>query len=551
MCTRIRRWSCAGLLVAWSILVCGSVQGAVYYVSPTGTPQGDGSKAKPFSIGHVLTTLALQPGDEVVFLDGVYELAKTGALNIKSVGNEKAPIVYRAENRHKAILDGGTLVTGWTRVGNEPVWQAKLASAPVSLLVDGEGLLDASSSWRRDGKQTLEEGMFAADPPEGGTVLTKIHPWGGKEPKEVFSLMGNLVDIGGAYNIVDGFLIRRGRNGVHIAGRQVNTYKLEAGTYFDVCGLANNLSGSFNVLRNCIVRDMPGCALTSNESRFNLIEDNVIYNSGLGQGDHGIYISQGAENLTLRRNVWWRTSGGAIHIYSGSGTDSPRGIVVEYNIFGPDKRNRCFPLKNRKSAALYVWGGHRWAGHNRIVHNIVIGPNDRAVSMNSCNFNLIANNTFLGSDGAPIQVGSGFGNIIVNNIIEYSPGIQEQDSQAPAGYVFFAFDPKVATALSICTSNLLLPRGDQGREIPAFMQEAKLATADPFMDRAGFDFRLKPGSEAIGLGKPIPFVTDKPEGTAPDVGALELGQEMTGEKGKFPEIPKWLLEEWPLTKRGQ
>jgi len=277
----------------------------------------------------------------------------------------------------------------------------------------------------------------------------------------------------------------------------------------------------------------------------------VIYNAGNGQGSHGIYVSQGAENLTLRRNVWWRTSGGAIHIYSGSGIDSPRNVVVEYNIFGPDKRNRCFPILNRKSCAFYVWGGRRWAGYNRIVRNIVIGPYDRAISMHRCSFNLIANNTFLNTDGAALQIGFGFGNLVVNNILEYAPGIEGEGSQAaPPGYMR-VIDNESATGLSRFRNNLLLPRNGQGKEIPKTIKNSKLAESDPFVERSAFDFRLKEGSAAVDVGVPVPHITVRGEGVVPDVGALEFGEELYGEEGKFPTIPKWLLEEWPLSKRGQ
>jgi hypothetical protein len=56
---------------------------------------------------------------------------------------------------------------------------------------------------------------------------------------------------------------------------------------------------------------------------------------------------------------------------------------------------------------------------------------------------------------------------------------------------------------------------------------------------------------ALDLGIPLPHLTGKPQGKAPDAGALELGDELLGEKSKFPTIPQWLLDEWPLARRGQ
>jgi hypothetical protein len=290
----------------------------------------------------------------------------------------------------------------------------------------------------------------------------------------------------------------------------------------------------------CLIRDMTGQGLTSNESRFNTVEDCVIYNAGVGQGDHGIYVSNGAENLLLRRNVWWRTSGGAIHGYSGSGIDSPRGIVVQYNLFGPDKVHRCFPIKNRKIAALYVWGGSRFAGYNRITHNLVLGPHDRAISLQRSHFNLVAHNVLLNTHGAPIQIGNSYGNLIANNMVEYSPGGSGDGFQErPAGYVAFSSDAGIA-ALNQLRNNLFLPRGGQGAELPSGVCDSRLAEGDPFVNRTLGDFRLKPGSEAIDLGVVLDRVSTEWTGSAPDAGPLEFGRSLIDEPGRFPTLPAWL-----------
>ena len=520
------------------------------YVAPD-AQRGDGSRQRPAGIWGVLKAAKLRPGDEVVFLDGVYRLAGKGrgGLSLRSVGTAAAPIVYRAEHRHKAVLDGGTPLTGWKAVtGHKGTW-ACLVDDPVrNVLVNGQALHPAGE--RRGGKSAVGEGMFACERLEAeglkeGRYRVTVHPWAGEKPTDAQAVLGTILSVGGAFNVVDGLLVRRGGTGVHLAGRLVHVYRIDAGVYRDLSGLVNNAYGSFNILRNCIVRDTCSSALTSNESRFNLIEGCVIYNAGCAQGSHGIYISQGAENLTLRRNVWWRISGGGVHIYSGTGIDSPRNVVVEYNVFGPDKRNRTFPLANRKSTAVYVWGGSRWAGGNRIVRNIVLGATDRAVSMHRCNFNLIANNTFLNTDGAPIQIGSGFGNLLANNIVEHSPG----GPACPGGYIRFSGRDRTG-GLSRFRNNLLIPRKG-GQVVPDVLKGGTLAASDPFVDRRAFDVRLKAGSDAVDKGIPIFGVTDAAKGTAPDVGALELGEAIYGQAGKFPAIPSWLLKEWPLSNRGQ
>lgn len=553
-------------------LVSAVVNAETYFVSPDGNPDGAGTREDPLCAWHAVHDMELKPGDEVIFMDGVYSTVAEGrsAFTIRSMGTEDAPILFRAENRHGAIFDGGKPLTGWRRSDRfEGAWECRTDSAPRAIFINGEGYIERTNEWRGQGDAAFVEGTFivgrladlippqpgvampgdaaAADQIEGGLLLV-ARPWAGAEPEEAFAVWHTILTMDGAYCIADGFLIRRGITGVHLKGRAAHAGRQEVEEYRDLSGLAHNVYGMFNILRNCIVRDQRGSALTSNESRFNLIEDNVIYNAGNAQGDHGIYISQGAENLTLRRNVWWRTSGGAIHVYSGSGIDSPRNIVVEYNIFGPDKRNRCFPIRNRKSTALYIWGGSRWAGGNRIVNNIVIGPHDRAMSIHRANFNLIANNTFLNSDGAPVQIGSGFGNLYVNNILEFSPGGHEGPDYhvLPRGY-YNMLDAEYSLALSTFTNNVYLPRDGEGADVPEFDPQGLLVAEDPFIDRDKFDYRLRPGVEAAQVGINIPYLV----GANSAAGALQPDQEIYGPEGKFPEIPQWLLEEWPLEKRGQ
>jgi len=51
-----------------------------------------------------------------------------------------------------------------------------------------------------------------------------------------------------------------------------------------------------------------------------------------------------------------------------------------------------------------------------------------------------------------------------------------------------------------------------------------VATVQKVYKAESFDFRLKPGSQAVDRGKALPNVTDGFAGAAPDLGAIELGQ---------------------------
>ena len=57
---------------AFAMALAAAAQAATLYVAPNGTPQGDGSREKPFSMAGIPQE-KLKPGDEVVFVDGVYK----------------------------------------------------------------------------------------------------------------------------------------------------------------------------------------------------------------------------------------------------------------------------------------------------------------------------------------------------------------------------------------------------------------------------------------------------------------------------------------------
>lgn len=547
--TRVRVTVVLTCIVALVSAGIDQIYAATYYVGPDGTLEGDGTREKPFSRTQVQKNRNIKPGDEVIFLDGVYTVGdffQRKSLPRKSecvlrLGNFKGtynkPIVFRAENRHKAIFDGSVPVTNWKKVkGKDPVWECELPFAPIGLLVNSEAFV----GYTRD--KDFAEGRWRVLKREDGKgVRVQVWPWEGKEPKEAYACCLDCIVHSGDYVVLDGFLIRRGVNGIGMGGRH-------------------------QVYRNLIIRDMVGQGTAGGGRGFNLIEDCVFYNIGASQGDHGIYASGRSHRLTVRRNVWWRISGGAIHAYSGGeGIDEPARITVEYNIIGPDKLGRCWPrlLENRKSTGIYIWGGKRWAGYNRVCNNIIFGGHSRGISQNKSHFNLIANNVIVDCDEYAILLAKGMGNLVVNNIME--PG--------RLGY----YDWWAAQQRLQSGHNLFLPAPDQVKhkrwainsneknntsepftnvaaihEAHCNLEQGSLYTdKDPFIDRSAFDFRLKPGSKAIDMGEKLHNLSANMKGKGPDAGALEFGETMYGDKGKFPIIPEWLLKEWPLSKRKE
>lgn len=79
--------------------------GRVFYVSPSGSDANVGNASSPWKTTAKAVANA-SPGDTVVYKDGTY-----GSLNISDKGSSGAWITYKAENKGKAVLDGGGSVT--------------------------------------------------------------------------------------------------------------------------------------------------------------------------------------------------------------------------------------------------------------------------------------------------------------------------------------------------------------------------------------------------------------------------------------------------------
>ena len=58
--------------------------------------------------------------------------------------------------------------------------------------------------------------------------------------------------------------------------------------------------------------------------------------------------------------------------------------------------------------------------------------------------------------------------------------------------------------------------------VPA-LDARDVSTLQSVYDAAALDFRLRPGSAAVDWGMVLPSVTDGFTGSAPDLGALEVG----------------------------
>ena len=94
-----RGWAAIVLFSATCVL-CAAASAAELYVAPDGTPQGDGSRAKPLDLFTALGAQSpAKPGDTVLLLPGTYEGKMEGtkriAVPLLVSGTKDAPVVVR------------------------------------------------------------------------------------------------------------------------------------------------------------------------------------------------------------------------------------------------------------------------------------------------------------------------------------------------------------------------------------------------------------------------------------------------------------------------
>jgi parallel beta-helix repeat protein len=257
-----------------------------------------------------------------------------------------------------------------------------------------------------------------------------------------------------------------------------------------------------------------------------LIENNECSRSAV---EHGIYVSNSADNPTVRGNVLWGNNANGLHmngdIHSGGGDGIISGALVENNI---------------------IYDNGRAGGS---------GINCDGVQSSLFRNNLIYNTHASGISLYRIDGGGGStGNVVVNNTVlvaadgrwalNISGGSTHNTVRNNIFYTAHSFRGSItisADSLSGFTSNhnVVMDRfstdGGNSRITLAQWRAATgedqtsviAAPADLFVNIAASNYRLKPGSAAIDAGT-SQFAPPRdlggavrPQGTAVDIGAFE------------------------------
>jgi hypothetical protein len=260
------------------------------------------------------------------------------------------------------------------------------------------------------------------------------------------------------------------------------------------------------------------------------IENNV---ASRAQAEHGIYVSNSADNPIISGNISWGNHAAGIHM-NGDGTLPGDGIIshalVENNI-------------------IYDNGAGGASGINcdgvqdsRIQNNLIYTTHASGISLfridggGASTGNVVANNTILvASDGRwalNIQNGS-TNNTAFNNVLydeHPSHGSISISSDSLTGFTsdYNALMDRITTDDANTTLTLAQWQNQSGQDMHSFVTDPNALFVDP----AGENYHLKPGSPAIDAGTAMlagqsaPAYdlagTPRPTATGYDIGAYEV-----------------------------
>jgi parallel beta-helix repeat protein len=255
--------------------------------------------------------------------------------------------------------------------------------------------------------------------------------------------------------------------------------------------------------------------------------------------EHGIYVSNSADNPIVRGNLVWGNFANGIHmngdIFTGDGDGIITGALVESNIVFDNGRGggsgiNCDGVQNSRFQNNLLYDNH---ASGISLYRIDGGGGSTG--------NVVVNNTILqAADGRwAINIADGStGNTIVNNILYNAHAFRGSitvESDSLAGLV---------SDYNVVIDRFSADGGDtritlaQWRAATGQDQHSLIGTAgEIFVDPSTNDYRLKPGSPAIDAGT-MQFSPSRdlagnarPRGPAVDIGAYEIAGKPLGTDG--------------------
>jgi parallel beta-helix repeat protein len=267
-----------------------------------------------------------------------------------------------------------------------------------------------------------------------------------------------------------------------------------------------------------------------------LIENNECSRSEV---EHGVYVSNSADNPVVRGNVLWGNRANGLHmngdIEVGGGDGIISGALVENNVIYDNGRGggsgiNCDGVQS-----------------SRIQNNLLYNNHASGISLyridggGGSTGNVVVNNTIVQAADArwAINIADGStGNTLLNNILFNAHPFRgsitvEADSLAGLVSDYNIVMDRFSTDGGGTRLTLAQWRAATGQDAHSIVA----TPAEVFADPAAGDYRLKPGSPAIDRGTALHSPrrdlagTVRPSGAAVDAGAFELASAQIGTPG--------------------
>ncbi|TAL57929.1 MAG: T9SS type A sorting domain-containing protein [Bacteroidetes bacterium] len=253
-------------------------------------------------------------------------------------------------------------------------------------------------------------------------------------------------------------------------------------------------------IQNCEIKNSPGQGiLTSRDANYNEFINLKVHDNGASDFDHGLYIAS-SNNLVEGCEIY-QNGGWGVHVYDENYWNANNNIIRA----------------------------------NKIYNNARIGNRGRGIILSSGTDNIACNNLIWGNNGG-IQINYNVANSqVYNNTIWANNG---GDGLYAEGIYIGSGSSGAIIKNNICWQNNSGGISDYG----AATTLSNNLTSDPqFVNAAGADFHLQPGSPAIDAGLNLsPDVVDdfsgtlRPQGLDYDIGAYEY----TANPNSSSELPK-------------
>ncbi len=221
----------------------------VYYVSPAGTPAGDGSLDAPMDLATALGPRSrARPGDTILLRGGAYP----GAFNSTLAGAEGRPIVVRQYAGERASIDGSLIVRGaWTwywgfDVGNSNPDRIQARTAAVSVFGPNTRLINLTV---HDGGNGVEPWTPAVDAEVYGCLIYR-NGYQGPAPDRGHGHGLYLQNDTGTKRILDNILFNGYGYGIHAytEGGAIRGMHFEGNMVFNSGKSGRNQARTANIL---------------------------------------------------------------------------------------------------------------------------------------------------------------------------------------------------------------------------------------------------------------------------------------------------------------